>query len=152
MSKSVVSRIQRILEVFWQSPSLDILSMDNLEALNAKAGEGGLDQVSSNTGRIHLFLRSNDENAGLTSLHANFKPEDLAHFAESGICERGALPACLAHNASHREVATLFWEEYSNLRPVFRKRLRGRPLSLPLAAELKSFKDEDQYIPGVCFF
>ncbi|KAG0605049.1 hypothetical protein M758_9G027500 [Ceratodon purpureus] len=105
-------------------------------------------EVSSNTGRVHLFLRSSDEYTRPTSLQANFKPEDLAHFADVGICERGALPNCLAQSAAHREVATLFWEEYSSLRPVLQKRLRGRPLSLPVWAELESFDDSDQYIAG----
>jgi hypothetical protein len=83
------------------------------------------------------------------SLQANFKPEDLAHFTESGICERGALPNCLVHSAALREAATMFWEEYSNLRAVHQRRLRGRPLSLPLSAELESFIDKDLYVAGV---
>lgn len=83
------------------------------------------------------------------SLQANFKPEDLAYFAENGICERAALPNCLAHSAAHREAATLFWREFSGLRSVLQKRLRGRPLSIPLSAELELFNDKDQYDAGV---
>ena len=63
---------------------------------------GCLDQVSSNTGHIHLFVRSSDECTTPTALQANFKPEDLAHLAERGICERGALPNCLVHSAAQR--------------------------------------------------
>lgn len=105
-------------------------------------------EVSSNTGRVHLFLRPSNECMRPMSLQANFKPEDLAHFTESGICERGALPNCLVHSAALREAATMFWEEYSNLRAVHQRRLRGRPLSLPLSAELESFIDKDLYVAG----
>lgn len=111
----------------------------------------GLNQVSSNTGRVHLFRRSSDGHSRPTSLQANFKPEDLALFAENGICERGALPAWLIFSASHREAAILFLDEYNRLRPVLRNRLRGRPLSLPLETELKSYKDKDHYVAGVGF-
>lgn len=101
-----------------------------------------------NSPPLPLCLRSSDGHSRPTSLQANFKPEDLALFAENGICERGALPAWLIFSASHREAAILFLDEYNRLRPVLRNRLRGRPLSLPLETELKSYKDKDHYVAG----
>lgn len=106
--------------------------------------------MSRNTGRIHLFLKSADGTSQPIALQENFKPEDLAHFKESGSRERGALPNCLVDSIVHRDAATSFWEQWMELRPIFRTRLLGRPLLLPLSAELSCLKMDAQYGPGVC--
>lgn len=106
-------------------------------------------QVSSNTGRIHLYLLDLDLPK---PLGINFRPEDLENL-RTGACEKGrSLPTWFVHSITHQDAAMSFWNQWTQLRPVIRKRLSGRPLLLPLSSELSCLKIQSQYTEGVVFF
>jgi hypothetical protein len=106
-------------------------------------------EVSSNTGRIHLYLLDLDLPK---LLGINFRPEDLENL-RTGACEKGrSLPTWFVHSITHQDAAMSFWNQWSQLRPVIRKRLSGRPLLLPLSSELSCLKIQSQYTEGVVFF
>ncbi|CAM6013956.1 unnamed protein product [Sphagnum balticum] len=102
-------------------------------------------EVSSNTGRIHLYLLYLDLPK---PLGINFRPEDLENL-RTGACEKGrSLPTWFVHSITHQDAAMSFWNQWSQLRPVIRKRLSGRPLLLPLSSELSCLKIQSQYTEG----
>ncbi|EFJ17354.1 hypothetical protein SELMODRAFT_233770 [Selaginella moellendorffii] len=94
-------------------------------------------QVSSNTGRVHLYKKSLEEPPVVTALSENFKPEDLEKLEQIPSTERNLLlPTCLLENTSLVDASMAFIREWKTLRPVHRKRLYGRPLQLPLSRAL----------------
>jgi hypothetical protein len=102
-------------------------------------------EVSSNTGRIHLYLLDLDLPK---PLGINFRPEDLENL-RTGACEKGrSFPTWFVHSITHQDAAMSFWSQWNQLRPVIRKRLSGRPLLLPLSSELSCLKIQSQYTEG----
>ncbi|XP_024542351.1 DNA annealing helicase and endonuclease ZRANB3 [Selaginella moellendorffii] len=94
-------------------------------------------EVSSNTGRVHLYKKSLEEPPVVTALSENFKPEDLEKLEQIPSTERNLLlPTCLLENTSLVDASMAFIREWKTLRPVHRKRLYGRPLQLPLSRAL----------------
>ncbi|KAJ7564591.1 hypothetical protein O6H91_02G024600 [Diphasiastrum complanatum] len=105
-------------------------------------------QVSSNTGRIHLYKASVGNCSSPVSLEENFRLEDLESFRLSHSAEDLDLPTCLISSTYHQDAALSFVKEWKSLRPIHRKKLSGRPLSLPLTNELNRLTHEFTYVEG----
>lgn len=56
----------------------------------------------------------------------------------------------MMENPSYREIFQKFIEEWSNLRPIDRNKLLGKPLQLPLDLELCYLKEATNHGREVC--
>jgi hypothetical protein len=108
-------------------------------------------QVSKYTGRIHLYSCILGKDSRPQPLYENFQPEEL---------ESLNLPAAndsketdfkfLKGNPVSRHALLSFIKEWNALRPIERRKLRGKTLQLPLRVELCYLNESTNHKIGVC--
>ncbi|KAJ7978477.1 DNA annealing helicase and endonuclease ZRANB3 [Quillaja saponaria] len=92
-------------------------------------------EVSLYTERIHLYTCVPGADTRPRPLFENFRQEEL----ESPSCISGdgkRKTMSFRDNPSYRHALLEFISQWNKLRPIEKKKLRGKPLQLPLAAEL----------------
>ncbi|MCO5608942.1 hypothetical protein L7F22_063160 [Adiantum nelumboides] len=106
-------------------------------------------EVSTNTGRIHIYTRSDSDGFRPKPLQVNFLPEDLEHLNDPSESNRSRnVLDCFDKSPSNLKCATDFLQQWNSLRPVDQKSLLGRPLQLPLAFELDCNKADNGLVKG----
>ncbi|KAK7291135.1 hypothetical protein RIF29_06044 [Crotalaria pallida] len=94
-------------------------------------------EVSSYTGRIHLYTCIIGTDARPQPLYENFRPEELELLSSVADDEERKIEfVSVKDNTAYRHALLEFANEWKNLRPIERKKLLGKPLQLPLAVEL----------------
>ncbi|XP_068653942.1 uncharacterized protein [Aristolochia californica] len=94
-------------------------------------------EVSQYTGRVHLYACIVGKDSRPRPLLENFRQEELESSLSSLInADKETTPKLLKENSACRNVLLEFIKEWNNLRPIEQKKLRGKPLQLPLELEL----------------
>ncbi|KAG6529050.1 hypothetical protein ZIOFF_011244 [Zingiber officinale] len=106
--------------------------------------------VSQYTGRVHLYTCIPGKHSRPEPLFENFRLEELNSIMASSGDKCEATPENLIRNPAYWNVFKFFFEEWNNLRPIERNKLFGKPLQLPLIAELCYLKEGINHSSGVC--
>lgn len=107
--------------------------------------------MSQYTGRVHLYICIPGTDERPRPIFENFRPEELKSILVSaGNTFKEASPETLKTNPAYWNVIKKFFEEWNGLRPIERNKLLGKPLQLPLIAELCYLKDSINHVHGVC--
>ncbi|CAL9198400.1 unnamed protein product [Musa hybrid cultivar] len=106
-------------------------------------------EVSQYTGRVHLYICIPGTDERPRPIFENFRPEELKSILVSaGSTFKEASPETLKTNPAYWNVIKKFFEEWNGLRPIERTKLLGKPLQLPLIAELCYLKDSINHVRG----
>ncbi|KAH7280039.1 hypothetical protein KP509_37G049700 [Ceratopteris richardii] len=106
-------------------------------------------EVSVNTGRVHIYARSDLDGLRPVPLQESFRPEDLEQLNESSDTRQSTnVPSFLKESADHLKCACSFVQQWNSLRPFDQRCLLGRPLQLPLAFELECSKADNGLVKG----
>ncbi|KAK3021011.1 hypothetical protein RJ639_045142 [Escallonia herrerae] len=93
-------------------------------------------EVSQYTGRVHLYSCIPGVDSRPRPLFENFRPEEvLTQDSPSEDCEE-MVYKCIKDDPRYRHALLAFISEWSSLRPIDRRKLRTKPLQLPLSIEL----------------
>lgn len=106
--------------------------------------------MSQYTGRVHLYTCIPGKHSRPEPLFENFHLEELNSIMASSGDKSEATPETLIRNPAYWNVFKIFFEEWNNLRPIERNKLFGKPLQLPLVAELCYLKEGINHSSGVC--
>ncbi|MCO5601803.1 hypothetical protein L7F22_055928 [Adiantum nelumboides] len=125
-------------------------NVNNAKKLNGVPHQTSLMfEVSANTGRIHIYTRSDSDGFRPKPLHVNFLPEDLELLNDPSEPKRSRnVLDCFDKSPSNLKCATDFLQQWNSLRPVDQNSLLGRPLQLPLAFELECNKADNGLVKG----
>ncbi|KAK7304668.1 hypothetical protein VNO77_42553 [Canavalia gladiata] len=94
-------------------------------------------EVSSYTGRIHLYTCILGTDKRPQPLYENFRPEELELLSSVADEEKQKMEfVSVKDNPAYRHALLAFTEEWKNLRSIERRKLLGKPLQLPLTVEL----------------
>uniref|UniRef100_A0A7N0TNK9 DNA annealing helicase and endonuclease ZRANB3 n=1 Tax=Kalanchoe fedtschenkoi TaxID=63787 RepID=A0A7N0TNK9_KALFE len=93
-------------------------------------------EVSRYTGRIHLYLCNAGTDSRPRPLFENFRPDEVEALGSAENCSQKIGGRFIKENPGYRSAIVAFINDWNNLRPVKRKKLFGKPLQLPLTAEL----------------
>ncbi|XP_042463394.1 DNA annealing helicase and endonuclease ZRANB3-like isoform X2 [Zingiber officinale] len=104
--------------------------------------------VSQYTGRVHLYTCIPGKHSRPEPLFENFRLEELNSIMASSGDKCEATPENLIRNPAYWNVFKFFFEEWNNLRPIERNKLFGKPLQLPLIAELCYLKEGINHSSG----
>ncbi|XP_020688035.1 DNA annealing helicase and endonuclease ZRANB3 isoform X1 [Dendrobium catenatum] len=99
-------------------------------------------EVSNYTGRIHLYLCVPGKDVRPRPIFVNFRQEELDSIVLSlGELKKEAASQLVKENPAYCNIFRTFIKEWSNLRPIERHKLLGKPLQLPLSLELCYLKE-----------
>ncbi|XP_020593583.1 DNA annealing helicase and endonuclease ZRANB3 isoform X2 [Phalaenopsis equestris] len=103
-------------------------------------------EVSHYTGRIHLYLCVPGKDLRPRPIFVNFRQEELDSIVFSlGESKKEAASQLLKENPAYCNIFQTFIKEWSNLRPIERHKLLGKPLQLPLSLELCYLKETSNH-------
>ncbi|KAJ8753320.1 hypothetical protein K2173_019719 [Erythroxylum novogranatense] len=95
-------------------------------------------EVSQYTGRIHLYSCIPGVNLRPQPLFENFQPEELELLcSHTGNDTKEAVYTIFKGNPDFRLALLTFVSEWDKLRPIEKRKLRGKTLQLPLSIELR---------------
>lgn len=108
-------------------------------------------QVSKYTGRIHLYSCILGKDSRPQPLYENFQPEELEslNLLAANDSKETDLKF-LKGNPVSRHALLSFIKEWNALRPIERRKLRGKTLQLPLRVELCYLNESTNHKIGVC--
>ncbi|KAK2970334.1 hypothetical protein RJ640_003302 [Escallonia rubra] len=93
-------------------------------------------EVSQYTGRVHLYSCIPGVDSRPRPLFENFRPEEVeTQDSPSEDCEE-MVYKCVKDDPRYRHALLAFISEWSSLRPIDQRKLRTKPLQLPLSIEL----------------
>ncbi|XP_031490297.1 uncharacterized protein LOC116257565 isoform X4 [Nymphaea colorata] len=105
-------------------------------------------EVSQNTGRIHLYACGKGKDLRPRLLCENFRLEEIELQVQPSLeTDNGTVERSIIHNPEYRGQILTFIKEWSDLRPIERNKLHGKPLQLPLSMELWFLKEASNYGP-----
>ncbi|XP_038680084.1 DNA annealing helicase and endonuclease ZRANB3 isoform X2 [Tripterygium wilfordii] len=93
-------------------------------------------EVSQYTGRIHLYSCIPGVDLRPRPLFESFRPEELGMIDSAPGNDKEAASPFFKDSPRYRHSFLTFINEWNKLRPIDRKKLLGKPLQLPLTAEL----------------
>ncbi|KAF7806233.1 DNA annealing helicase and endonuclease ZRANB3 [Senna tora] len=93
-------------------------------------------EVSSYTGRVHLYTCTLGTDTRPRPLSKNFRPEELELLSSLAADDERIKDISIKDKPIYMHALLEFSNEWKKLRPIERKKLLGKPLQLPLAVEL----------------
>ncbi|VFQ74958.1 unnamed protein product [Cuscuta campestris] len=101
-------------------------------------------EVSSYTGRIHLYACIPGIDTRPRPLFENFRQEEL-NFPSFPVDNEEKNYKCIKDDPAYNHVLKSFVDEWNSLRPIKQRKLMGKPLQLPLSTELCCLNDNIDY-------
>ncbi|KAG8496693.1 hypothetical protein CXB51_007940 [Gossypium anomalum] len=98
-------------------------------------------EVSAHTGRIHLYSCIQGKDLRPVPLFENFRQEEIELENAVACGSKETVSKYFKDNPAYRQVLGAFIDEWNNLRPIEQRKLRGKPLQLPLSVELCYLKE-----------
>ncbi|WOK92310.1 DNA annealing helicase and endonuclease ZRANB3 isoform X2 [Canna indica] len=102
-------------------------------------------EVSQYTGRVHLHIWIPGKDSRPRPLFENFRPEELKSIVSAGYTCKDESSETLKRNPAYWNIFEKFFEEWNSLRPIERNKLLGKPVQLPLIAELCYLKESNNH-------
>ncbi|XVF50048.1 hypothetical protein PTKIN_Ptkin04bG0063400 [Pterospermum kingtungense] len=105
-------------------------------------------EVSQYTGRIHLYLCIPGTDLRPRPLFENVRPEEIE--SEDALANDNKVTDSkyFKDNPAYRHALSTFIKEWNKLRPIEQRKLRGKPLQLPLYVELCYLKESVNHNSG----
>ncbi|KAE8731957.1 hypothetical protein F3Y22_tig00002338pilonHSYRG00223 [Hibiscus syriacus] len=105
-------------------------------------------EVSQYTGRIHLYSCIPGKDLRPVPLFENFRQEEIE--LENALASDNKDTVCkyFKVNPAYRHALLAFIDEWNKLRPIEQRKLRGKPLQLPLSVELCYLKESINHNSG----
>ncbi|KAK8306220.1 hypothetical protein V6Z12_D03G113400 [Gossypium hirsutum] len=105
-------------------------------------------EVSAHTGRIHLYSCIQGKDLRPVPLFENFRLEELELENALACGSKETVSKYFKDNPTYRHALWAFIDEWNNLRPIEQRKLRGKPLQLPLSVELCYLKESINHNTG----
>ncbi|TYI35645.1 hypothetical protein ES332_A03G090200v1 [Gossypium tomentosum] len=105
-------------------------------------------EVSAHTGRIHLYSCIQGKDLRPVPLFENFRQEEIELENALACGSKETVSKYFKDNPAYRHVLWAFIDEWNNLRPIEQRKLRGKPLQLPLSVELCYLKESINHNTG----
>ncbi|XP_052483258.1 uncharacterized protein LOC105788446 isoform X2 [Gossypium raimondii] len=105
-------------------------------------------EVSAHTGRIHLYSCIQGKDLRPVPLFENFRQEEIELENALACGSKETVSKYFKDNPTYRHALWAFIDEWNNLRPIEQRKLRGKPLQLPLSVELCYLKESINHNTG----
>ncbi|TYH80260.1 hypothetical protein ES332_D03G120800v1 [Gossypium tomentosum] len=105
-------------------------------------------EVSAHTGRIHLYSCIQGKDLRPVPLFENFRLEEIELENALACGSKETVSKYFKDNPTYRHALWAFIDEWNNLRPIEQRKLRGKPLQLPLSVELCYLKESINHNTG----
>lgn len=83
-------------------------------------------------------------------LFENVRPEEIESEDALANNNKGTVSKYFKDNPGNRHALWAFINEWNKLRPIEQRKLRGKPLQIPLSVELCYLKESVNHNSGVC--
>ncbi|KAK8694990.1 hypothetical protein V6N13_072533 [Hibiscus sabdariffa] len=105
-------------------------------------------EVSPYTGRIHLYSCIPGKDFRPVPLFENFRQEEIELENDLACDNKETVSKYFKDNPTYRHALLAFIDEWNKLRPIEQRKLRGKPLQLPLSVELCYLKESINHNSG----
>ncbi|XVE56866.1 hypothetical protein DITRI_Ditri04bG0044700 [Diplodiscus trichospermus] len=105
-------------------------------------------EVSQYTGRIHLYSCITGMDLRPRPLFESVRPEEIESEDAIASDNKGSVSKYFKDNPAYRQAIWAFIKEWNKLRPIEQRKLRGKPLQLPLSVELCYLKESTNHNSG----
>lgn len=123
-----------------------------IEQLIIVSGFCLLFQVSSYTGRVHLYTCILGTDTRPRPLFENFRPEEIELLSSLADDDEKKKDISVMDKPANMHALLEFLNEWKKLRPIERKKLLGKPLQLPLSVELCYLNESTSHNNKVCVY